>query len=51
MKEGEISMTEEEKLVHEFVLENIWVGFEQTQQAINNLDEKASNMVYCSVFQ
>ncbi len=44
----EANRTEDEKLVHEFVLENIWIGLEQTRQAISNLDNKANNMIVVS---
>lgn len=41
-------MSDEEKLIHEFVLDNVWIGIDQTRQAINNLDEKANNMITIS---
>lgn len=47
--EGETSMTEDaEKLIHEFVLDNIWKSINQTQEAINRIDEKANNMITVS---
>lgn len=41
-------MTEEDKLIHEFVLKNVWIGIDQTRQAIIKLDEKANNMIAVS---
>lgn len=41
-------MTEDEKLIHEFVLKNILTGIEQTRQAIHNLDNKANNIITVS---
>lgn len=41
-------MTEDEKLIHEFVFNSNLVGFEQTRQAIFKLDEKAYNMLAIS---
>lgn len=41
-------MTDDEKLVHEFVMNNIWKSIDQTQEAVNRIDEKATNMITVS---
>ena len=41
-------MTNDEKLIHEFVLGNVKEGIAQTQQIVNKIDEKANNMIIIS---
>ncbi len=38
----------DEKLIHEFVMDNVWKGIDQIQEAVNRIDEKANNMITVS---
>lgn len=46
--DDKINMTEDKKLIHEFVFDNAKEGINQTQQTIIRIDEKAYNMITIS---